>query len=172
MLGNGFTGMAISGDQEKQVYYLALNDFCRLKFLLNESFPAVLGKLEIIIPELKGASFQIEQSLYDAKTHSLFGKDGEEVRFESYVSADEDLAVIKISYSGEKALQGSVDLKLPGLEEFVDNPPEDRIFPSDTDKGNTPDGIYDILIAFNEEVDIPAEATAAFTVLDNFSNDF
>lgn|GEM_PF-3300829 len=58
------------------------------------------------------------------------------------------------------------------MEEFVDNPPEDRIFPSDTDKGNTPDCIYDISRAFNEEVDIPAEATAAFTVLDNFSNEF
>jgi len=60
MLGNGFTGMAISGDQEKQVYYLALNDFWRLKSSLNESFLAVLGKLEISIPELKGALFQIE----------------------------------------------------------------------------------------------------------------
>ena len=47
MLGNGFTGVAISGNPEKQVYYIARNDFWRLKSSFNQSFPAVLAKVEI-----------------------------------------------------------------------------------------------------------------------------
>ncbi len=68
MMGNGYTGVAISGQPEKQVYYIARNDFWRLKHGYQESFPAVLGKLEISIPGLEGSSYLIEQDLYSAKT--------------------------------------------------------------------------------------------------------
>lgn len=172
MLGNGFTGIALSGNPEKQVYYIARNDFWRLKSSLNESFPAVLGKLEISIPEIKGATYLVEQHLYDAKTYSSFLKDGKQIRFKSYISAVEDLAIIEISYTGEIELNGSVNLELPGKEEFVDNPPVDLIFPSVTDKGKTSDGIYYISRGFKEDVDIPTNAASAFSILNNSSNKF
>ena len=50
LLGNGFTGVALSGTPESQVFYVARNDFWRLKSALDESFPLVLGKIELDIP--------------------------------------------------------------------------------------------------------------------------
>ncbi|MDD4592890.1 MAG: hypothetical protein PHG06_21085 [Parabacteroides sp.] len=41
LLGNGFTGIALSGNLESQVFYVARNDFGRLKSALDESFPPV-----------------------------------------------------------------------------------------------------------------------------------
>jgi hypothetical protein len=72
-LGNGFTGVALSGTPESQVFYVARNDFWRLKSALDESFPLVLGKIELDIPQLKDASYLVEQQLYDAVMTDIRG---------------------------------------------------------------------------------------------------
>jgi len=171
-LGNGYTGIALSGHPEKQVYYIARNDFWRLKSSLNQSYPAVLGKLEISIPVMKGASYLVEQNLYEAKTQSMFVKEERSVRINSYVSATEDMMIIEINYTGPGEIKGEVNLKLPGEEEFVDNPPADLIFPAIIREGSTTDGEYFISRAFEEDVDIPSKAACAFTVVDNRSKKF
>ena len=38
LLGNGYTGIAIGGDAARQTFYIARNDFWRLKSALDESF--------------------------------------------------------------------------------------------------------------------------------------
>ncbi len=172
LLGNGYTGVAISGKPEKQVYYFARNDFWRLKSSLNQSFPVVLGKMEINIPGLKEVSYLVEQQLYTAQTYSRFSKAGADVKFKSYVSAVEDLMVVEINLTGKGELEGSINLKLPGEQEFVDKPPFDLIFPTVTETGNSPDGIFYISRAFEEDVDIPTKAACAFSVLGNKSNKF
>jgi len=53
LLGNGSTGVAMAGTPDKQIYYLARNDFWRLKSGFNESYPAVLGKVEVAVPMLQ-----------------------------------------------------------------------------------------------------------------------
>jgi len=172
LLGNGYTGVAISGQPEKQVYYIARNDFWRLKSSLNQSYPAVLGKLEIDISGLKDASYLVEQQLYEAKTYSSFSKSGIEITFKSYVCAVEDLMIVEISLNGQGEFEGSINLELPGEKEFVDNPPTDLIFPAATEKGNTPEGINYISRAFKDDVDIPTKAACAFSILGNKSNKF
>lgn len=170
MLGNGYTGVAISGAPEKQVYYLARNDFWRLKSSLNQSYPAVLGKLEIELPELEKAAYLIEQDLFSAVSYSRFTKGGQQVRYKTYISAEEDLMVVELSLEGEGELKGSIHLKLPGKEEFVDKPPMDLIFPAVTDHGKTADGIQYISRGFEEDVDIPTKAAVALAVIGNETN--
>lgn len=172
MLGNGFTGVAIAGKPSKQVYYIARNDFWRLESELNHSFPAVLGKLEISIPKLKGASYLVEQNLYKAKTLASFSKNETTVRFNTYVSATQDMMVIEVSSNTDTELLGTVNLKLPSSEELLDNPPFDLIFPTTIEENKTSDGIYYISRAFEKDVDIPTKAASGFTVLDNSSNKF
>lgn len=172
MLGNGFTGVAVAGKPENQVYYLARNDFWRLKSSFNQSFPAVLGKLEISIPELNGASYLVEQNLHKAKTLGSFSKNETIVRYKTYVSATEDMMVIEITSNMDIDLKGMVSLKLPSSEELIDNPPFDLIFPAATEKNKTTDGIYYISRSFEKEVDILTKAACAFTILDNSSNKF
>ena len=67
MLENGFTGVAISGQPEKQVCHLARNDFWRLKSSLNHSFPAVLGKLEIDIPGFSGKKIGYKRIILEGR---------------------------------------------------------------------------------------------------------
>ena len=172
MLGNGYTGIAISGPPQKQVYYIARNDFWRLKHGYNMSFPAVLGKLEIALPGLEGSNYQIEQDLYGAKTWSKFSKAGKEVHFSTYVSATEDLMIVEISLKEEGVLSGNVNLELPGKQELADNLPEGYSYPAETQKGITPDGIGYISRAFVEDVDIPTKASVAFTVVGKSVNTF
>ncbi|MGQ7869231.1 glycosyl hydrolase family 95 catalytic domain-containing protein [Sunxiuqinia sp. sy24] len=172
MLGNGFTGVAISGQPEQQVFHIARNDFWRLKNGYNESFPAVLGKVKISIPALKDASYLIEQELFGAKTFSKFSKAGQEVLFKTFVSATEDLMVLEISLTGEDKLSGTVNLQLPDRNDFVENPPLDLVFPAVTDSGKTTNGIYYISRAFKEDVDIPTQATCALNIIGRNSNSF
>ena len=172
MLGNGYTGVAISGKPEKQTYHFARNDFWRLKSSHNESFPAVLGTMDIIIPALQGASYLVQQHLYEAKTHSYFKRGQGTLHGVSYVSANEDLLIIELHYDGEDELEGTVTLKLPTEKEIIDSPPHSPAFPSVTQSGQEPEGIYYISRAFKEDVDIPTKAACAYTLLSHSSNTF
>ena len=42
LLGNGFTGIALAGVPDYQTFYVARNDFWRLKSALYESYPVAL----------------------------------------------------------------------------------------------------------------------------------
>ena len=74
LLGNGSFGVAVSGDPEEIVFYLARNDFWRLKSSYNESYPSVLGKLELKLAQFEGATYSVEQDLYTATTFLKFKK--------------------------------------------------------------------------------------------------
>ncbi|MDR1332118.1 MAG: hypothetical protein LBK07_08430 [Tannerella sp.] len=167
LLGNGFMGIAMSGDPEHQVFYAARNDFWRLKSGHNESYPAVLGKIEVFIPGLQGASYLAEQHLYDAVTTARFAKDGFEVTYRAYVAALDDVAVIEIGMKGEGTLEGTVQLSLPAIgKEIVEDLPLDRAFPEKREQGAA-DGIHYIIRAFEDSVDIPNRAAMALQTADS-----
>ncbi len=68
ILGNGDLGVAIGGPPEAQRFWLAKNDFWRLKSKYNTSGPRVFGGIDIYIPGLKDAGYRIEQELYEPVT--------------------------------------------------------------------------------------------------------
>lgn len=154
LMGDGFTGVAISGPPERQVFHIARNDFWRLKSAHDESYPAVLGLLSLTVPAMEGASYQVEQQLYDATTTARFEKGRQALSYEAYVAATEDILVITISNEGAGALEGSVSLELyPG-----------RDFPEKRDSGITCAGIRNILREFTGDVEIPSKAAAAMRI--------
>jgi hypothetical protein len=172
LLGNGFTGMAMSGNPEQQVFYAARNDFWRLKSGHNESYPAALGKIEVSIPGLQGASYLVEQHLYDAVTVARFAKDGFTVTYRTYVAALDDVAVIEIGMTGEGSLEGNVRLSLPAAgKEIVEDLPLDRAFPEKREQ-NAVDGIHYITRAFEDSVDIPTRAAMALQTVDSPDGSF
>lgn len=168
MMGNGFTGVAIAGKPEKQTFYLARNDFWRLKSSYNESFPAVLGKIEIEIPGLAGASYHLEQDLYNAKTVASFRREGQETRFSSFVAAEDDFMFILITTTGETGLNGNVILQLPGKNELDDK----QTFPVLSESGKSEDGISWIVRGFEEDVDIASRAACAVKIVNGNSGSF
>jgi hypothetical protein len=166
LLGNGFTGVALSGNPEQQVFYVARNDFWRLKNAHNESYPAVAGKIGVFIPGLQGASYSVEQYLYDAVAVARFRKDDFSVTYRTYVAAVTDVVVIEIGMEGEGTLEGNVRLSLPEYgKEIVEYPPLDRTFPEQREQG-VENGVHYIVRAFEDSVDIPSKVAMALQTVD------
>ncbi len=152
-MGNGLTGVALAGKPEEQVFYISRNDFWRLKSAHDETYPAVLGHVRLSMPGLVGASYQVDQSLYDATTLARFEKGGKAVSIKTYVAATQDLLVISLSAEGEEPVEGSVVLE-PADSEVP--------FPGIRESGTTADGIRYLTRAFEDSsVEIPAKAAAA-----------
>jgi len=171
LLGNGFTAAAIAGKPEQQNYYLARNDFWRLVSQVDNSFPAVLGKLSIDIPALKNASYRIEQDLYTATTYSVFSKGDTAVKMKSIMAASKDWLLIDITNAGKFPLKGNVLLELPvGNQVHYDEPMENK-FPDTTTIGWNK-GLQWIERGFVKDVDIATKAVAACKIIGSNSNHF
>jgi len=163
LLGNGSLGVAISGPPEKQVFYLARNDFWRLKSSYNESFPCVLGKLEMNLPGFKDASYYVEQDLYTGTTYIKFSKDPYSIIIKMYVSANEDLVIMEMENTGKEIISGDLILKIADEETAA--------FPSVMNREI--DGkIQWISRQFDEEVDIPTKAACAMRIMDPSAKEF
>lgn len=161
LLGNGFTAVALAGSPEAQTFYVARNDFWRLKSALDESYPLVLGKIELSMPSLQGASYLVEQQLYDATSTARFTKEDMAVSYKAYVSAVEDLLVVELNMEGEGRVAGKVSLSLPGEKEIINNPPLERVFPDERESDITREGTFYLWRAFMDSVDIPTKAAMA-----------
>ena len=172
LLGNGFVAAAIAGPPEQQNYYLARNDFWRLKSGYNESFPAVLGKLQINIPALKQASYRVEQDLYNAVTFAYFNKADTSVTIHAMIAATKDWLIIEVHNNGRSTVTGNVTLLLPGNDQFHIDPPLENKFPDTTANGQNKNGAQWIQRGFIRDVDISTTAVAACKILNHLSDKF
>ncbi len=163
LLGNGYMAVALGGTPDKQVFYLARNDFWRLKSAYNESYPAVLGKLQLHIPAMENASYRVEQDLYQAKTTVTIEKSGSVITNEMWVSAEEDFLICKLM--SNTAMTFTADLHLPSKAEKVFDPRQDVVAVVDQLNIRYQNGIQRISRGFTKDVDIPATATAALRIL-------
>ncbi len=168
LLGNGFTAAAIAGKPEQQNYYLARNDFWRLKSKVDNSFPAVLGRLSIQIPALKNAGYRIEQDLYTATTYATFSKGDTIVRVRSIMAATQNVLLIAITNNSKVWLKGSVELSLPDSNQLQTK----NRFPDTTAKGFNAQGVQWILRGFVKDVDIATTAVAACKIAGSTGNTF
>lgn len=157
LLGNGYTGVALSGTPDCFVFRFARNDFWRLKSSYNDSYPLVLGKAILSVPELEGASYDVEQHLYDAMTYARFKKGQKALSCEVYVAAEDDVMVAEIVNVGKECINGSLILALPGKEEINAEP----FFADVREEGVADGGIRYISRAFTDSVDIPTKAAVA-----------
>lgn len=151
LLGNGYTGIAIGGPPQEQTFYISRNDFWRLESAYDGSFPLSLGMLKISSPSLVGATYRLEQSLYDATTISEFRKDELTLRSEIYVAAKQDIMHIRLKAEGQGEVEGSIELTLPK---------EDKVRIDERGSGSEQDIKY-IWRGYSENVDIPTKAAVA-----------
>ncbi|MDR1561829.1 MAG: hypothetical protein LBS54_01910 [Dysgonamonadaceae bacterium] len=163
LLGNGYMGVALAGQPERQIFYIARNDFWRLKSAHNESYPLALGKLEISIPDLAGAEYLVEQNIYDAITEARFIKGDTTVVYKTFLAATDDILSVEISMEGKGELPGYLRLIAAGSVEYdnIDyHRPIDRPFPGVHETGYG-DGVFYATRAFEDSVDIPTKASIA-----------
>lgn len=162
LLGNGSVGVAIGGEPERQSYYLARNDFWRLKSAFNESYPAVVGKVEVEIPALKGATYQLDQNLYQARSDARFIKGDLVVTQSSYVAATDDLLVVKLQ--SNRNVECSVRLLLPQQSEKMPHTDVQPSFSATESSGMDSRGNQTITRAFDRDVDMPTSVAAALRI--------
>ena len=123
LLGNGDLLAALGGGPGKLQFYINKNDLWILRTeafaktyrypdntKVVESRPQPLARLELALPESKGAAYRVEQDLARAVTTlTLTVKGGDKLTVESGVAATENLLWVKLSATG-KAFSGTAKL--------------------------------------------------------------
>jgi|GEM_PF-259609 len=147
LLGNGDLGATITGQPEAQRFWLCKNDFWRLKSHALEGYFTCAGHLDILIPELRGATYHVEQCLHDATTCAVFAKDKLSVTMRAYVAASHGLLIVELQAQGGAA---AVKLQLTPLEGG-----------GSVSAGGNDGGTLWTTRAFEEDVDIPTAVAVA-----------
>ncbi len=98
LMGNGDLGIAMSGTVWEPRFWIAKNDFWKLR--KGHRFgggPAPIGGLDLQIRDLKRVGrYHIEQDLYHAETVGIYCTDVREVRLCCWVAATRNIFVIEI----------------------------------------------------------------------------
>ena len=151
LLGNGDMGAALGGPPEAQRFWLAKNDFWRLNSRYKTSGPRLFGGLDVSLPELKGAGYRVEQSLFDAVTEATFTKGDLTVKMRAWVAATKNVLIVQLSADG-RATEAAV-----------------KLWPAEGNGGDheagVEAGVHWATRKFVKDVEIPSGAAAAMKLL-------
>ena len=106
LLGNGDVGVTLAGPPEAQVFYIGKNDFWT-RTPANAKVINV-GRVELSIPALQGASYRQEQDMARAEVRGMFTKGGVTVRTRSWVDANTNLLLTELLCEGNEPVNVSV----------------------------------------------------------------
>jgi alpha-L-fucosidase 2 len=150
LMGNGDMTVAVGGPPEAQCFYLAKNDFWRLKSEYGKAYPAAFGHLAIRIPALEGAGFWSEQTWAVPETVATFTHQDTTVRMRSMVAATRNILLVELTTEGQ-AVEAEVWLNV-------------AVGAGSHSRAERRDGICVGRRAFADEVDIPTGAAVAWTL--------
>jgi len=106
LLGNGDVGVTLGGPPEAQVFYLGKNDFWTRR--PGDAKVINVGRVELSIPALQGASYRQEQDLARAEARGTFTKGRMTVRTRSWVDANTNLLLTEVQCDGDEPVSASV----------------------------------------------------------------
>ena len=169
LMGNGDMAAALCGSPENQQFWLGKNDLWELRPVWCMSGPRPFGHLDIQMPQLKNATYHVEQNLADATTTATFKTSRSKLTMRSWVSATQNLLVIELACEGAP-LEGDVRLWIPAKARTTpqsDHRPKHGTVddwvgaPAAPVKANG-NGTYSGVRAFLENVEVPAAVACAF----------
>ncbi len=147
LLGNGEMAVTFAGPPEHQQFYIARNDFWRLKSEYGKSGPRPLAKLSVSIPGLQDTRYHLEQSYYEPAATARFEQGDSSVMMRSWLAATANALVIELSATG-KTFEVALDLSPFGGDG------------AETRQGDS-EGVHWAARRFVQDVDIPVEAAVA-----------
>ncbi|WP_423735864.1 glycosyl hydrolase family 95 catalytic domain-containing protein [Chitinophaga caseinilytica] len=162
LLGNGSFAAALGGTPDALCFYLARNDFWRLKNGFDASFPAPLGRLSIRFPALEKGTFLVEQDLWNATTSGDFSKGDARIQMTAWAAATKDRLIVTIKNTGKVSINGKIRLLAP---EKADHPFKDSL------ATGTTHGMQWLSRSFTEDVDISSGASAAIRITGSAGED-
>ena len=169
LMGNGDMAAAICGNPENQQFWLSKNDLWELRPVWCMSGPRPFGHLDIQIPQLKNASYHVEQDLFDATTVATFKTGKSSVKMRSWVSATENFLVVELSCEGAP-VSGDVRMWIPAKARTTpqsDHRPkhgtaDDWVGAPAAPVKENGHGTFSGVRAFVENVEVPAAVACAF----------
>lgn len=108
LLGNGDVGVALSGPPEVQAFYVGKNDFWTST--PGNAKVITVGRVELEIPALQGASYRQEQDMALAEVRGTFAKGGLTIHTRSRVDANANLLVTELRSEGAQPVAVAVRL--------------------------------------------------------------
>ena len=111
IIGNGDVGLTLSGPPKSQRYWISKNDFWKAGPSFKQAGPSLIGGIDVRIAALEGASYQVEQVLYEPVLASRFATPagGAAVAIEARVLAGTNLIVLELRADG-RAVEVEIDL--------------------------------------------------------------
>jgi len=101
LAGNGDIGLTVSGPPEKQRYWISKNDFWKSGPDIKQTGPSLIGGLDIAVDALAGATYRVEQIIYEPVLSSEFTANGATVTIRARVLATKNLIVLDIRSDGK-----------------------------------------------------------------------
>ncbi|MEI6646013.1 MAG: glycoside hydrolase family 95-like protein [bacterium] len=159
LLGNGDMAVAVGCAPERQQFWLAKNDFWKLKS--GKGGPRVFGWIYLDFPSLKDGNYRAEQTLVDGVVSArIKSKSGDsELTTKSWVSATDNLLVVEMNLVKGPALEASAILNMAGVPPSKDNP-----FPQISQASRA--GVFWGVRGFGpKQADVPIEAACAVRLI-------
>ena len=96
LLGNGDLGVCIGGPPEHQGYWIAKNDFWKMRSRHDSTGVRMFGTLRVSVPSLQGSSYHVEQEFQSAVTLSRFSTGSATLHARSWVAATANVLVVEL----------------------------------------------------------------------------
>jgi len=107
--GNGDIGLTMSGPPEDFRFWISKNDFWKSGPDFKQCGPSLIGGIDIGIQELEGASYHVEQVLYESVISAAFSRDINTVSVDARVAATDNIILLELEVD-RRPVQVSLDL--------------------------------------------------------------
>ncbi|MDA0765844.1 MAG: hypothetical protein O3A87_00075 [Verrucomicrobia bacterium] len=162
LMGNGDMGLSVGGEAEALRFWINKNDFWRLQNQHIGAQPKLFGWLDLKAPAMQGASYKIEQTLYDPVTHGTFTKDGATLEFRAKVMATTNVGWIELEAKG-RPVELEITAQLTDLELLL---PQIGVTGSRRSSGVSGDVLW-LQRNYDDHVDVESGMAAAVRILDD-----
>ena len=106
LMGNGDAGVVVGGTIDNMTFYLGKNDF----WSYNPAGVRSFGSINLAIPGLAGASYNMVEDILHAEVRGTFSLNGATINTTSWVSATSNLFVTTFALSGGSAQHATITL--------------------------------------------------------------
>jgi hypothetical protein len=165
LLGNGDMGLSVGGEAESLRFWLNKNDFWRLQNQHLGAQPKLFGWIDLKTPAMQGATYHIEQPIYNPITHGTFTKDGATLEFRARVMATANVGWIELTATG-KPLEMEITTQLTDQELIL---PQIGVTASRRSSGTVEDTFW-LQRHYDDHVDIESGMAAAVRIFDDHGN--
>lgn len=140
LLGNGDLGVVIAGPPEQLCFHIGKNDFWGIR----TQSPMTVGQIELLVPDLAGASYKAECDMRRAYWQGSFARGSTSLTVRAWVDANANRLFIELANAGKTPLPLAVN-PIRGVRVAFKPPRPEIVYPTLDGEAETADGMDQIL---------------------------